>query len=71
MVWSKYEGTASHILGVIQVELLVGTITKPTLFMVIASNVNYNMLLGRGWIMVLVQLSQLFTKEFPYGAPMT
>jgi len=37
-------------MGVIQVNLTVGTITRPTMFMVIASRANYNLLLGREWI---------------------
>lgn len=47
MVLSNYEGKTSHILGVIQVELSIGSITRTTLFMVITSNANYNLLLGR------------------------
>ena len=48
MVLSNYEGKTSNILGVIQVELVVGTTTRSMLFMVINSRVNFNMLLGRG-----------------------
>ncbi|XP_050876896.1 uncharacterized protein LOC127080626 [Lathyrus oleraceus] len=50
MVLSNYEGKIGHTLGVIQVDLTVGTITRPTMFMVIASKDDYNMLLGREWI---------------------
>lgn len=50
MVLLNYEGKISHTLGVIQVDLTVGTITRPTVFMVIASKGDYNMLLGREWI---------------------
>lgn len=50
MVLSNYEGKICHTLGMIQVDLTVGTITRPTMFMVIASKDNYNMLLGREWI---------------------
>lgn len=44
MVLSNYEGKTSNILGVIQVELVVGTTTRSTLFMVINSKVNFNLL---------------------------
>lgn len=50
MVLSNYEGKTSHILGVIQVDLSVGSISRPTLFMVITFNTNYNLLLGCEWI---------------------
>lgn len=41
MVLSFYEGKTSHIMGVIQVDLSVGSISKSTLFMVITFNANY------------------------------
>lgn len=50
MVLSNYEGKNSHILGVIQVDLLVGSTSRSTLFMVITSNTNYNLLIGSEWI---------------------
>ncbi|XP_050915465.1 uncharacterized protein LOC127130515 [Lathyrus oleraceus] len=50
MVLSNYEGKVGTTIGVIQVNLTVGTITRPTMFMVIASRANYNLLLGREWI---------------------
>lgn len=50
MVLSNYEGKVGTTMGVIQVDLTVGTITRPTMFMVISSKSNYNMLLGREWI---------------------
>ena len=50
MVISNYEGKIGHTLGVIQVDLTVATITRPTMFMVIAAKTNYNLLLGREWI---------------------
>lgn len=50
MVLSNYEGKTSSILGVIHVELAVGTTTRITLFMVIKSKENFNFLLGREWI---------------------
>ena len=43
---SNYEGKTSSILGVIHVEFGVGTTTKSTLFMVINSKANFNLLLG-------------------------
>lgn len=47
MVLSNYEGKIGQTLGVIQVDLTVGSITRPTMFMVIPAKVNYNLLLGR------------------------
>lgn len=67
MVLSNYEGKTNNILGVIQVELSVGTTTRPTLFMVIALNANYSLLLGVNGSMVLALFHQLFTRELLYG----
>ena len=50
MVLSNYKGKTNNILDVIRVDLSVGSTSKPTLFMVIKSNANYNLLLGREWI---------------------
>lgn len=46
MMLSNYEGNTSHVLGVIQGDLLVGTLTRSTLFMVISSKAVYNLTLG-------------------------
>lgn len=46
-VLSNYEGKTSNILGVVQVDLVVGTTTRLKLFMVINSKENFNLLLGR------------------------
>lgn len=46
----NYEGKIWQTLGVIQVDLTVGSITRPTMFMVIPAKANYNLLLGREWI---------------------
>ncbi|XP_050877173.1 uncharacterized protein LOC127080930 [Lathyrus oleraceus] len=50
MVLSNYEGKFGTTLRVIQVDLNISTITRPTLFMVIALKANYNLLMGREWI---------------------
>ncbi|XP_050897147.1 uncharacterized protein LOC127103965 [Lathyrus oleraceus] len=50
MVLSNYEGKTSNIMGVVQVDLAVGTTTHSTFFMVIHSKANFNLLLGREWI---------------------
>lgn len=50
MVLLNYEGKIGHTLGLIQVDLTVRFITSPTMFMVITSRTNYNLLLGREWI---------------------
>lgn len=46
MVLSNHEGKTSNILGVVQVDLVVGTTTRSTLFMVIDSKANFDLLLG-------------------------
>lgn len=46
MVLSNYEGKTSKVLGVIQVDIFVWTMIRPTLFVVIYSKENYNLLLG-------------------------
>lgn len=50
IVLSNYEGKDGYSLGAIQVKLSVGAITRPTLFVVIPSKANFNLLLGREWI---------------------
>jgi hypothetical protein len=50
IVLSNCEGKSGHSLGAIQVDLAVGSITSPTLFMVVPSKANFNCLLGREWI---------------------
>lgn len=37
-------------MGIIKVDISVGAMTRPTLFMVISSEENYNFLLGEEWI---------------------
>lgn len=37
MVLSNYEGKKRHVFGVIQVDVTIGSITRPAVFMVIAS----------------------------------
>lgn len=47
MILSNFEGKTSKPLGIIQVDVVIGTITQPTLFVVIPTEVNYNLLLGQ------------------------
>ncbi|XP_050916149.1 uncharacterized protein LOC127131264 [Lathyrus oleraceus] len=47
MVLTNYEGKVGSTLGVIQVELTVGTVTRSIMFMIVETKANYNMLLGR------------------------
>jgi hypothetical protein len=53
IVLSNYEGKVGHSLGAIQVNLTVGTITRPTLFIGIPFKANFNLLIGREWIHVV------------------
>ncbi|XP_050918369.1 uncharacterized protein LOC127135773 [Lathyrus oleraceus] len=50
MVLSNYEAQIGHTLGVIHVDLTIGFIIRPTMFIVITSRANYNLLLSREWI---------------------
>ncbi|XP_050877054.1 uncharacterized protein LOC127080805 [Lathyrus oleraceus] len=50
MILTNYEGKVGSTLGVIQVELTVGTVTRSTMFMIVETKANYNLLLGREWI---------------------
>jgi len=47
---SNYEGKAGILLGAPQVNLILGSITRPTLFVVVPPKANFNLLLGREWI---------------------
>ncbi|KAK2357190.1 hypothetical protein QL285_094487 [Trifolium repens] len=47
IVLSNYEGETGFSLGAIQLEVVVGSTVRPTLFLVVASKANYNLLLGR------------------------
>ena len=47
MVLSNYEGCIGTTMGVIQLDLKVGSILRPTMFRVISAKPNYNLLLGR------------------------
>ncbi|WJX55947.1 hypothetical protein P8452_41659 [Trifolium repens] len=50
IVLSNYEGKTGHSRGAIQVDVAVGSIVRPTLFLVVESKANFNLLLGREWI---------------------
>ena len=50
VVLCNYEGKSRSSLGAIEVDLVVGTVKWPTLFLVVESKGNYNLLLGREWI---------------------
>jgi len=50
VILSNYEGNAGHSLGALQVSLTVGSVIRPTLFMVVPLKANFNLLLGREWI---------------------
>ena len=50
MALSNYERKTGQTMGVIQVDVTIGSITRSTIFMEIASRPSYNLLLGREWI---------------------
>lgn len=50
MVLSNYEGKTGQPICAIQLDVIVGSITRPIIFMVIEQKASYNLLLGREWI---------------------
>jgi len=50
VVLTNYEGMTRNSLGVVEVELIVGSVSRTTLFIVVPSKANFNFLLGREWI---------------------
>lgn len=50
VVLYNYEGKSGSSFGAIEVDLVVGTMKRATLFLGVASKANYNLLLGREWI---------------------
>jgi hypothetical protein len=46
----NYEGTTGNSLGAVEVDLIVGSVSRTTMFMVVPSKANFNVLLGREWI---------------------
>jgi len=50
VVLTNYEGTTGNSLGAIEVDLVGGSISRTTTFMVVPSKANFNVLLGREWI---------------------
>jgi len=50
VILTNYEGTTGNSLGVVEVDLIVGSISRTTMFMVVPSKANFNVLLGIEWI---------------------
>jgi len=50
VVLTNYEGTTGNSLGAVEVELIVGSVSRTIMFMVVPSKANFNVLLGREWI---------------------
>jgi hypothetical protein len=50
VILSNYEGNDGHSFGALEVTLTIETVVRPTLFMVVPSKDNFNLLLGREWI---------------------
>jgi hypothetical protein len=48
IVLSNYEGKTGYSMGAIQVDVAVGSIVRPTLFLVVQSKANFNLLLEKG-----------------------
>jgi hypothetical protein len=50
VVLCNYEGKSGSSLCAVEVDLVVGTVKRPTLVLLVESKANYNFLLGREWI---------------------
>ena len=50
VVLCNYEGKSGSSFGVVEVDLVIGTVKMPTLFLVVESKANYNLLLNREWM---------------------
>jgi hypothetical protein len=50
VILTNYEGTTGDFLAAVEVELVVGSVSRTTMFMVVLSKANFNVLLGREWI---------------------
>ena len=50
VILSNYEGKSGGYFGAVEVDLVVGIVKRSTLFLVVASKANYNLLLGKEWI---------------------
>jgi len=50
VILSNYDGKSGSSFGALEVDLVVGTVKRVTLFLVVASKASYNLLLGREWI---------------------
>jgi len=50
VILTNYEGTTGNSLGAVEVDLIVGSVSRTTMFMVVPSKENFNVLLGREWI---------------------
>jgi hypothetical protein len=47
VILTNYEGTTGNSLGVVEVDLIVGSVNRTTMFMVVPSKANFNVVLGR------------------------
>jgi hypothetical protein len=47
IVLLNYEGKTGYSMGAIQVDVVVGSIVRPTFFLVVQSKANFNLLLGK------------------------
>jgi len=63
VILSNYEGKSGSSFGAVKVDLVVGTVKRSTLFLVVASKANYNLLLGREWIHDVGLFLQLCIKD--------
>lgn len=50
VVLSDYGGKTSNTMGVVQINITVGSVVRLTIFMVIQARPSYNLLLGREWL---------------------
>jgi hypothetical protein len=53
VILCNYEGNSGSSFGAVEVDLVVGIVKRSTLFSVVASKANYNLLIGKEWIHVV------------------
>jgi len=66
----NYEGTIGNSLGAVEVDLIVGSISRTTMFMVVPSKANFNVLLVENGSMAWGKCLPLYIKELLYGGKM-
>ena len=70
MSLSSFIGENSKTIGVLPIDIIVGSKTSLAASFVINSIANYNALLGRDWIMLIGECRLFFTNFYYFGKVM-